>query len=91
MEAPWHPTVLYMFEDVCLWHSIIKDPITDVLGRAGDQGSAIAALKLLADQRCALCRQGFYSSVCQPVALVTQVSVAKVYQQFWKGWAGWCT
>ena len=36
-------------------------------------------------------RQVFSSSVCHVVAALTQASTTKVYQQCWKGWAGWCT
>ena len=41
-------------------------------------------------QQCVLCRHGFSSSVCQPVAGATQAYTSKVYQQCWKEWAGWC-
>ena len=39
---------------------------------------------------CVLCRQGFSSSVCQLVVGATQASTAKVYQQCWKEWVGFC-
>ena len=48
--------------------------------RLGTPRSTIAAFNPLAIQRWVLCRQGFYSSVCQ----------AKAYQQFWDDWVIWC-
>ena len=58
------------------------------LFRPGAQWSAISAFNPLAAQQCVLCRQGFSSSVCQAVAGATQAFTSKVYQQYWKEWAG---
>ena len=60
------------------------------LNRSGAQGSVISAFIPLAAQQCVLCRQMFSSLVFQAVAGATQASISKVYQQWWKEWAGWC-
>ena len=46
-------------------------------GKLGVEGSAIAAFNALDSQRCALCRQGFSSLVCQAVVGATEASTKK--------------
>ena len=89
MEAPWLPQF-----STC-WQTFLssahnKRSHHGCVGRPGAQGSAISVFNPLAAQQCVLCRQGFFSSVCQAVAGATQVSMSKAYQQCWKAWAGWC-
>ena len=90
MEAPWFPTVLNMLADIPWVVSHQKRSHHGCFGRPGAKGSAISVFYPLAAQWCVLHRQGFSSSVCQPVVGSTWASTSKVYQQCWKEWAGWC-
>ena len=85
MEALWLPTVLGMLAGISLC-PIVKHLTMDV--SIGWVLKSLQSLHLtLWLLRCVLHRQ---SSVCQVVAGVISVSTTKVYQQYWKEWAGMC-
>ena len=85
MEALWLPTILNLLRDVPHWPSSLKDIVT-CFGRLGVQGSAITAFNPFGCSE--TCADKGFSSFCQVVAGVTQVSTTKVYRQCWKEWAG---
>ena len=82
METLWLPLVFNMLEDIPYWFFI-----TEILLRMYKLAECPVPCSLAAQWH-VLQRWGLFSSVCQTVAEATQ---AKVCQQCWKVWTGWCT